>query len=117
MSETGHGVRLPKFQGAKTSSQRNLPVTIIGRRGLKGVFQIERIDVEGVDEMRSISQIHRRTIEIDQHPFVRIEAERLREFATVQQKSILRTEKSAARIRRIDVHPEFLLLADATNAG
>ena len=91
-------------------------MAIIGRGGLKSVFQIERIDVERVDEMRSIFQIHRRTIEVDQHPFVRIEIERLRVFAAVQQKSIFRTEKSAAGIRRVDVHPEFLPLAHPTDA-
>ena len=48
------------------------------------MFQIQRIDIECIDEMRPILEIHGRTVEIDQHPFMRIEIERLSMADAVQ---------------------------------
>lgn len=55
------------------------------------MFQVEWIDIEGVDHPVGVFQPHGAAVEIDQHPFVWIEVERIAELDAVHQMTVFGT--------------------------
>ncbi len=49
------------------------------------MLQVERVYVEGIDQIRRVLHPHAGAVKVDQHPLVRIEVERVRHLDAVKE--------------------------------
>ena len=79
------------------------------------VFEIERVHVEGFMQRRRIFDPHGAAVEVDHHPFGRVESEGICFFDSCHQIPVFRAKKSRASIGAIEMQPESLLPANGTD--
>lgn len=63
----------PQLESSEPTSQRDLPVAVVGRGALLVVLQVQRVDIERVYNPARLFEPHCGAIEVNQHPFVRVE--------------------------------------------
>lgn len=84
----------PKLECSESSSQWNLPMTIVWRRSLLVVLEIKWVNVEGVHNPFGVFQPHRRAVEVDEQPFMWVEVERFSVFNTLHPVSVFWADES-----------------------
>jgi len=85
---------------------------VVWRCALLLVLEVERVDVEGVDQPGGVLEPHGGAVEVDQHPLVRVEVERVCFVDAAHQRSELGTDEGRACVGGVHVQPDALLLAD-----
>lgn len=101
----------PKLERSEPSSERDLPVAVIGSGALLVVFQVKRVDVEGVDDPPRFLEPHRGAVEVDQHPLVRVEVEGARVLYAFHEVAVFRADEGRASVRGVHVQPDVALVA------
>src|SRR5204863_1420118 len=98
----------PQFKRAETASQGNLPVAVVDHSTRFGglIAQVFRQHRKCLNQVLAIGHIKTVTIEVREHPLMRIEAVAVGEFHAVMEEAELRTESGGAAHGGIDVQPE-----------
>lgn len=105
----------PHLEGAKASTQRDLPVhKVDGHAGVL-VLQIQRLHIEGAMHCGAVAHPHCRRIEVHHQPLGGIEGDRIDALDAAQPGAKLRTDERAARVRRIHVKPQIILATHDAN--
>lgn len=104
----------PQLEGTETTTQRDLPVTVVRSGSLHVVLQVERVDVERVDDPVRLLQPHGTAVKVDQHPLVGVEVERIGRFDSLHQRTVLGTDEGRPGVRSVHVDPDVVLVADWT---
>ena len=83
-------------------------MTVVWDLPLVFVFQVERINIEGVHDLPGVPHPHGGAVEVDQHPLVRVEVEAVRKLHTIQEGPELRTDEGTPSVGCVYVEPEAL---------
>ena len=75
-------------------------------------LEVERIDVESVDQLVLVLHPHGGAVEIDEQPLVHVEVEGVGELDAVEDGPVLRADEGAARVARVHVQPRAQLLGN-----
>ncbi len=98
----------PEFQRAEPPAERHVPVPVVddpsGRRCL--VAEIRGQDAQRFDQRGTVGDVEERTVEVREHPLVRVERVRIDEFETVLEVSELVADHRRPRIGGVHVMPD-----------
>jgi len=95
----------PQLEGAEPAPELNSPVPVVADLGIHAGFQVFGVDLERPDERARILDEIGRTVEIGQHPLMRVEDEGIRLFDAVQDPAFLGADGSRSGISGIDMEP------------
>ena len=109
--------REPQFECPETSSQGDLPVSIIDHTTLLcGIIpEIFGIDRHGVDQVVAVGHPEHIAIKMNRKPFVWIETPRIHMFNALMHCSMLRTQRGSAIHGRVDMEPQMFMFGNAAN--
>ena len=82
---------------------------------LVAVFEVDRVHGEGVHREAGVLEPHGGAVEVDQHPLVGVEVERVGQLDPVEERSELGTNEGRSGIGCVHMQPEAKLVANRSN--
>jgi hypothetical protein len=102
----------PQLQGPEPASQLDTPVAVVHNLGVLSGPQILRSHLEGAEQRLAVAHEIGATIEVHQHPFMRIEYEAVRLLDAVEEMAQLRNDGGRPGVGRVNVEPDSMPPAD-----
>src|SRR5580704_7352791 len=99
----------PQLQRPKSAAQRHMPIAIFEHRirTCRLISQILRQDVQAARKRFAIGHKKTATVEIREHPFVRIEAVTIRKFETFLNVPKFGTKRRRPSHGRVNMQPQL----------
>src|ERR1700722_3206384 len=100
----------PQLESAKAPPERDLPVAVVNYRTRfrSAITQVFRQHAQCANKSATVANVEAVTIEIREHPFMRIEAIAVGQFDAVVRPAKFGADCGCARHSRINVEPEPL---------